>query len=181
MNPAELLSRLNPSIPDINSLPSGWGGLSPSDIAASLAGLPRPAQLVLLSRWACFAGLESEILYYTLNYTVKLWVQNGWKYPKNEGKDFLRRLSKLALIDTVFPLPCKRCKGHRRIMRREGYSITCNRCAGYGTSNLTDRERARLLDMPYSTWNGYRRQYKNIADHVACWENDALQHIKWKL
>lgn len=185
MNSAELLSRLNPHIPG-ESTGHSFDSLSWSDIAGSLAGLPRPSQLVLLSKYAMYAGCEDEILYYVLNHAVKIWSQNKWGYPREMGPGFLRRLSKLCLIDCLFPLPCKRCKGHKRTLRlgqdkAHAYSIVCPRCEGFGTSNLSDRDRAKILGIPYSTWREHRYRYKCIADTVACWNSSGLEHVKRKL
>ena len=180
MNPAELLSRLNPSIPDIDKLPPGWGGLSPSDIAASLAGLPRLAQLILLAKWAQYPGLQHELIYQLWNYAVDISIQFGWPKPPS-GQETYRKLAHLAIIEGVYPLPCRRCNGHKRTWRREGYSIICPRCIGAGTHTLSNRERCKIVGMTFYQWRQWEYRYRVISNAIQYWNNDGLRHIKNQL
>ena len=187
MDVAEILGRLNAKIPGMEGQP-GYGTLTVSDIAGGLAGLPRPSQLVLLARYSQHAGLEQDIIYYTLNYTARLWANRGWAYPREQGPDWLRKLSKLAVIELVYPLPCRRCNGKKRVTRwatRErvsGYSILCPRCTGSGTHNLSEREKAEIVGLSHSAWKAYQLKYKTILDHIAVdWEHIGLAHLKRQL
>ena len=180
MNPAEILSRLNPGSCDLDGLPPGYGGLSSMDIAASLAGLPRASQLVLMARYCQYPGLERELMYRLWNYAVDVSIEFGWPKPP-AGKELLRKMSRLAVLENIYPLPCRRCQGKRRVMRREGYAIICPRCAGGGTHTLTDRERCQITGLTYHIWRQWEPRYKLLSDAINHWDGDGIRWMKRQL
>ena len=177
---AEILGRLNAKSQDFTGLPPGYGGITPADIAGSMAGLDRGSQLVLMARYCQYPGLERELMYRLWNYAVDVSIEFGWPKPP-KGQELLRKLSRLAVLENVYPLPCRRCSGKKRVMRREGYAIICPRCTGGGTHTLNNRERCEITGLTYYQWRQWQSRYKVLSNAINYWDNDGLKHVKNQL
>ncbi|CAH6910656.1 conserved hypothetical protein [Vibrio chagasii] len=88
----------------------------------------------------------------------------------------------LALViatEIINPLHCARCHGRGTVMKYENMTVLCEHCHGYGIKWRSSRNRARLAEIPITTWS--RRNFsKLVSDWVLLIEKE-VGHAEKKL
>jgi len=94
--------------------------------------------------------------------TEEKWTKG--KTWKNHKKDTLRKLIRLAIVERLVGHICPSCNGNRGVMIAKKWKI-CPRCRGFGSSTITDMERARLIDIHPDTYRDVWRQRYRCSIH----------------
>lgn len=195
MNPAELLVLLTARTNKFERMPTGVPLLTQQDIAAALGRIQhRIASLLLRVKYAHQYDFMMELDRLIWLKVVDLWMERGWPYPKHKiGQEFRRDMGRMALAETIWPHTCPWCQGvgsmtiqRRRLRGRKrkqiGAVVMCDGCKGKGIRKPSDRQRAKLMGMPYTTWihtwSPVYREVQTLIDQV---ESVGLGAIKKRL
>lgn len=165
MNPGELIAILTAKTNQFEKLPTGKLEIDQQLLMAALARIQHPiAPLLLRVKYAqqtdCMETLDRKFWLKV----VDISYEQKWKYPKERrGKEFYRNMARMALAEAIWPHVCIACGGvgfitvKRRRLRgrkrkRVGQVIPCEHCQGKGRKLPTQRQRAKLMDIPFTSW-----------------------------
>jgi hypothetical protein len=144
-------------------------------VAAALAGLPKPAYLLLRYIWC-----QDETVYPDLFLEVEqmargLALSEGWHGFSAEEK--IQALSTLALRYFNCQFLCKVCRG-TGIMKIE----SCHACFGSGKKRLTHAVLANAVGIHRSNWlRSWNDKFNSVLQIMNEWEDDALDCLQSKL
>jgi hypothetical protein len=184
MNPAELLVLVTAKAIPLEQAISGYGRLTQYDIVYALASVKHPGASLLLR--VKFCG-QNELIH---ELDRKFWIavmtkaeQEKWPYPiKFRGKEFYRNLGRLALSESISTNICLECGGTGHEATEDGKIENCGPCRGSGRSVHSDRSRARLMGMSWSTWNSrWDDHYKQVQQIVDDWQEIGLSGMAKRL
>lgn len=181
---ARLLTRCNES--QIKGVPGGRSTnpdtLRPSDIAAGLSGLPAGVSATVLLKHCHDPASVRPLYAHLLNTAGKLAVEQRWKgYRANEkpAAKMLESMVRLAIDELMRSGVCPSCRGSKRSVNDKR---ACQRCGGTGRQNYSDRERARMVGMPRTTWRDtWARRYEQIYSVANSWDKRAERHVVRKV
>lgn len=154
---------------------TGSDKLTTADIAAGLAGLDRATALLLTAKYggSLADALEAEIPLYLQ--VVDHANRRRWKVPK--GRELLRRLTRLAIYETIHPATCPRCNGVGQRGTR-----SCPGCGGSGRANMNQRERARFAGVHGANWSRtWGARYEEVHRLTRSMEQAGLRHVRRKI
>ena len=184
MNPAELLALVTARSMPLEQAISGYGRITQYDIIYALANIKHPGASLLLR--VKFCG-QTEFIH---ELDRKFWIaiidkatEEKWPYPaKLKGKEFYRDMGRLALSESISSNICLECGGTGQEATEDGKIENCGPCRGSGRSAHSDRSRARLVGMSWSTWNHrWDDHYKQIQQIVNLWEEIGLSGMAKRL
>jgi len=165
MNPAELLVMLTARTNKFERMPTGIPDITQQDLSNALALINhRIASLLLRVKYANQYDYLQKLDIRVWLKVVSMSIENGWQYPKDRiGREFYHDMARMALAEAIWPHTCLWCHGtghiviHKRRLRgkkskRIGQVIMCEACKGTGRKRPTERQRARLMNIPLTTW-----------------------------
>ena len=125
---SEIMAMLTAQSVKMEGVGGGRGSVTPQLVAASLRGLDD--ELVL---YGCvkFSGDDISIAPLAklmLTNTLNAALREGWRISKRESVDTVKRLSIVALNESVCPRRCLRCRGAGTLNNKGA----CDRCNGTG-------------------------------------------------
>lgn len=178
MSTAEKLALMTAHGVSIGHIPGGAPYLTAEDVAGALgmAHLKRGPYLLMLAKYCGDDTVLYELYNYAWFQAVDVANAKGWKPVK--GKEYIRRMSVLAVDQVLKSQRCKSCKGVRWVG-----NTSCRRCDGSGMeAAMGGVKMSKELDMPVSTWYAtWAPRYATIANEIMFWEVDALNRIQSRL
>lgn len=176
MNPGELLSILTAKTNQFEKLPTGKSEIDQQLLMTALGLIQhRIAPLLLRVKYVHQTDYMPELDRRFWLCVVDLSIAKRWKYPKKRrGEEFYRNLARLALAENIWPHTCVACGGvgHTTVKRRRlrgrkrkriGQVVVCEHCEGKGRKEPSGRQRAKLMEVPYTTWlRHWAGPYKEI-------------------
>ena len=183
MNPASLLARITTRARILEIMASAYQRISPEDVVHAL-GLVNHTGAVLLLRvkWAGQEQFSYDLERMFWFHVIDISNREKWPYPvKMRGQEFYRNMSRLALAENISPNICMECGGSG-IEIIEGKLEDCPPCRGSGKSNHSDRSRARMLGMPWPTYqHHWQDRYKRVQQSLDLWESIGLGAVSRRL
>lgn len=181
-HPAELLGRLNAKTVDWTGAGGGKGGLSPSDVAFLLAGLPRHIEMVLLATYAAQADAWDEIREILARRVGEEAKRRRWKLRRSEASiQILTGLVDIAMEEVLQPPHCKRCSGRGTVVAK-GLVTTCSQCTGTGLGRISNAEKARRCGLhPSSFKSTWSPRLEFPVRLLRDWMVTGLSHIRNRL
>lgn len=170
---AEKLAQLMPHGASGASGGGGYSNVSRTELAGYLQNVESLPSLLVWAQYINAEGVQGQLLYEAELRVADIAADRGWRPPR--GKQLLRRMARLAVLELVEPLKCPSCRGTgaNRLGRR------CKLCRGSGNRKVTERQRARLLDVPQSTWERtWQRRYHRVLSHFESLTVEALHTIR---
>src|SRR5713226_8019910 len=174
MNPAELIARITAQTKSFQLTAKDFIRLTPEDVAHAMGKIHKRkelkhASLVLRVKYADQKELMRDLEIALWLAVVDMSNRNHWKYPKNRiGKEFYRKMARLAISENVNPQICPKCKGTNIRKLRGGKTTDCGPCDGTGHKFNSERERARFLGLSHMvfiyTWS---ERYKKVVALLA--------------
>ena len=178
---SEILTRLNAGAqwgPD--KMPGGINQLPPSIIAGALAGLGDGPYRLLWCKYVDPDDKNSLTRLITTAYLAAMDIvkREGWEIPK--GQEVYRELSRTAIIASLAPSNCPKCKGRGHVYPK--YPKTsivrpCHHCIGTGhksadadVSHISRRKKDR-----------YRYRWRVINAEYLRWEEIGVRHVRREL
>lgn len=182
-SPLELLGRVNAKTGGLS--PGAGGGsipeverLTPNDISAALAGLPRGPYLLARAKFCGDASVLSELYQIVIARTHRLAERHAWSMKR---PDLFANMATLALLEVeITPQVCKQCKGRGHVLKRKPKPIVgeCPRCGGSGKAQRSDRARARHVDVHWKSWtNTWSDRYLIVRTMLWRWEAMILKQM----
>ena len=144
----EIITRLNIKTVDFESNRGGYGGLTTSDICASMAGSNKAGMALLIERVAGSRCIHSSEFYILYRQVVDLSIAGKWMIKKNTEQ--LRTMLQMAILEHCVGGSCQSCKGAR--YQKIDLSKVCRRCKGTGHYHLTNEQKAKVISVRKSTW-----------------------------
>lgn len=176
MRPERALAKLAPAA----GMRQGSGGIpeyTAADIAAALAFCPdRVATLLVLYVWAGQSDLAQPLERAVYLMAVDRAARESWTIPK--GREYVRKMARLAILETVGQPKCSRCNGYSKEFTREDGEIDCRVCGGEGSRSLRDDMRAEIVGMHKSRWSRvWGPRYEQIMGDVRDKIAKGLRHV----
>lgn len=138
--------------------------LSSWDLAAAMSfgGASRAEALSVLAKWVQDKSAQEELFYAIYDQVVQVATKKKWRIPK--GKQLLRKLTRLAIMEHIAPCRCQRCKGRGMLYGLGRVPKVCPSCGGVGGGlYLSGREKARLVEVSGTAWrNTWLWRYNEI-------------------
>ena len=144
---SERLARLAAKSQSWQTAAGAHGAITPSDIAASLAGGSRLGYAAALLAYAQHFDMRSIAERELWLRVVDLAARERWQIQPG----MLRLLTKLAVFEAEHPARCYRCGG-RGEMRLDGKVFRCEECIGTGRGRASERQLADAAGVPKTTW-----------------------------
>ena len=144
------------------------GGERPnlSHIAGALSGVSRQAYLYAASKWIGDKSVEPELFYRIYVMVGTIAAKEKWRIPK--GKEILRGLTKLAIIEEIEAPVCPKCKGSQ-----------CKTCNHTGFLRLKGSERADLVGVSRYAWcRNWSYKYPLIVNGIRAFESEILEKLR---
>lgn len=175
---AEQLAQMNAHgvLPD--KISGSGSNHSRTEIAGALHGITDLPLHLIWSEFIDATCVQGRLWYHAEMHVIDLAVEREWFLPRHDpqrGKETLRRMARLAILELTTPLRCQSCGGTRvnRLAR------ACGKCRGTGNLVIRKGERARLLDIPYTSWRRqWRSRYHAILAHFKAQSEGALETIR---
>ena len=158
-----LLNKLVPHSVSLDSVGGGKADINACDVAAALG-------FGNLSGAACDFGFtkycDDETSAYKLmdyfNAVVnKTALTEQWAQEIGDT----RGLAQLMMLEGVYGVQCKKCKGVcSQVQCKENRLevINCEKCNGTGLGMLSQRQRARIANIPSSSWDRHFRVFRGV-------------------
>lgn len=134
-------------------------------LAGVLAGVSREAYLYAASKWIGDKSVEPELFYWVYVMVGTIAAEQKWRIPK--GKQILRGLTKLAIIEEIRDPVCPKCRGRQ-----------CKTCNYTGYLRLKGSERAALVGV--SKWAWYRhwsQKYPFVVNAIRGFEGEVVDKL----
>lgn len=146
----------------VNYQLSSRSQIRPDNVAYLLSGCSDAAISLAMVVDLGMAGNTGELWSHAMAELSQRADIQRFRSKKNE---LLVRLIHLGILEITRSGACDTCGGRKEIKSGDKY-IKCKNCCGYGRGRVTDRERARLLNIPEST---YRYEIKRIYREIWIW------------
>jgi hypothetical protein len=167
----ELFALLSAKVQRFHLAPGGIPALTAEDVAHALGMIQHDdarafARMKYCAQWHFTEGLARAIRMHMM--TRKL--DDSWRIPR---VGFLLDLAYLMLTEAIDPFTCTWCCGRAAIRDDKGLVIECQACDGSGKRPMRDMDRARMMNIPKSSWSdtwGARYRATQI-DTVDVWED----------
>lgn len=155
--------------------------LTSSDIAASIAHTSRDAQMYAYMKFVHDKSVMDELVYSLWIKMVDLANAKGWRVPR--GKEYLRKMVRLAIIENVEPMRCTNCMGVGEKSRGPSQKVErCRGCGGSGMRTITEADRADIVGMDKSTWGRkWARRYQEVMFLIQDHELELERAIRYQL
>ncbi|MCV2883326.1 hypothetical protein OE749_01275 [Aestuariibacter sp. AA17] len=163
-----LLNKLVPHGVSLDSVGAGRQQITRSDVAAALGfkGLSKPASYFGLAKYCDDNAAASKLTEYLESYIEHCASRENW----SQGLKSANGLAQLMMLEGVYGVTCKKCKGVGSVITSRNYAFSteeCGRCRGTGAMVLSGRQRASIAEISPSSWE---RHWKSRLDFL-------LQHI----
>jgi len=145
-----------------------FGGLSKSDVAYSLAGMPPHLYAFARAKYLHCTDRIPDLLAWVL--------ENS---PDNKRKF---QLARLAILESICPLHCKACGGKGIQYAQRGVVQTCETCKGSGYKAYSAAERAQLIGLHRSGWKRvWEDRYSVVFRRLQALDSQVSAHVWAKL
>lgn len=178
-DPLERLTLLAAHAIDLRPIPSSFNRLTPADIAAKLAKVPRGASLLARVKVAGQAGLVGDLIRALRTAAVEARIP----WPTNK-RTLLPKMAELALREVLDPKVCKTCSGVAELPEigednlPTGRIKVCAECNG-GKYRYTDYARYTYIGVHQEEWKRkWNRPYLEILTIAWKWEGDVRDALK---
>lgn len=195
---AELLARLGEKTTNWSSVGGGRDVITASDVAAMLAmgGADEAVGLYAIIKYANHVSMDAilydrpegdralmpligELRFRAYHRAVKTAERKGWREKAGQYRpQLVRRMSELAIAESISTGVCKRCRGVKFARLGEAVKV-CPCCKGSGVSRLSEHQKAELLNVP---WTSFRREwggrYEQIHRAIHDWDADVRAAVK---
>ena len=147
--------------------------LSASDIAASLAGLPRGPYLYAMAKYVDDGKATIALLKHMTELAKKLW---------NISDAQARVIAGAAVQYQIIGVKCSVCKGRTTLRNQRGVERECDRCEGSGQGKIKGSQLAQLLEISQQAFSQTWSKRVNILCNVLS-EHDHVvsQHLHKKM
>lgn len=159
---------------------AGAGGvrsvIDQAAVAAALAGLSDPAYWFARARFLDDPE-HARLLWDWVTDTVTAHALAGnWgELPGAQA----RRIALVAMTPSVWGVRCTSCDGRGQHNRRRGVLTTCGACHGSGRGVVSEREQARIVGVPATSWRRlWRHRVAGVARLVADLETEVDEHVR---
>ena len=167
LDPLEKLALLESHAIDWRHIPSGWQHLTASDIAGTLAKVPRGASLLVRVKYANQERFKPDLIYW-------LKVEVFDEIIKSPVQPIHDKLINLAINEVLDPRICKTCKGVGNLPV-EAKLLACEDCNG-GKYAWTEHSRATYCGIHHEVWKRrWSRMYTEILTIPWTWEGQARE------
>ena len=180
MNPAHQLLLLNPKSQSWSPV-SGFSTshsqkLRWEDVASalSLGKLSPLAYYLIRAKYCQDETCIEQLLPLVQKEATRLAREEKWR----TGGDWLLKLSRLACLEALDSMLCKRCSGR-------GYNLigkACPTCRSYGRKPMSARGRYQSIGMDKRNWERrWDGRYERLYQVLCNAENKALAHLNYQL
>ena len=184
MNPAELLSMATAKAMPLERFISGYGRITQYDVIHALSSVKHSGAILFLRVKFCgqYEFIE-ELDHIFWKSVIDLANEEKWSYPRKRiGSEFLRNMGILALSESISTNICLECAGTGMEVSQEGKIVAHGPCRGSGRSIHSDRSRARLMGISWSTWNtSLDDRYRQILQICDLWQEIGLSGMAKRL
>ena len=203
MSALEQLARLNAKTQSFTESGGGIAKITPQDIAASLAGLPKLAQEYAYVKYVTLPQAERVVCqrakydngikrietrftdnqtgaYSSLKWALRdhIRAELGQSANTSSTLELAIGLAMKEAIDPMF-LRCPKCGGSGRI---DQGAKQCGKCKGNGNFTLTDEERASRLKINKSNYSRkWKNEYAKIMRVLGELDEIIARHIRKRL
>lgn len=173
-----ILLRLNPKTQSLTLHVDGMRTtITPSDVAASLAGLPPAALWIAKALTLCDPQAYDIVRSWLLCVAIRLSHKQGWGIDHEEKKSLADIVYSDALRDR-----CPHCRGRGQAPDLETHKLApCEACSGIGFNRLSWDEKAERFGvkrrMYFLRW---RHREAEIMNRFIIHENQVVDRIKEK-
>lgn len=160
--------------------------VTPEDVAAALAGrsgacpngLPEHYANILRAKWSG-ESLTGRTRAAAIIAAKALSARERWRARIVD--DWLEPMARAALDEVVANSVCESCLGRGTIIAA-GEIIDCPICEGVGHARVSDRSRAKVLNMDHATFQyQWHKRYQLIFREFVRWEMTGLMHVAERL
>lgn len=150
------------------------------DVAAALGygNLSEPAYHLGLAKYCDDAVATTKLFGYFRQLAQCAINSNKWQDAEKRADG----LAHLMLMEGVFGVKCKACKGMGSTLKgRAGSMIRkdCEKCRGTGAGSLSQRQRGRIANVPSSSWDrNWKPRLEQLLVEVYDIERQLLCHLK---
>lgn len=160
-DPRELLSLLTAKVQRFQAAPGGIPLVTQEDLAHIL-GMIHSAEARLLARvkYALQLDYAESLACAVRRHALMMKDANSWRSPR---PDFLLDLGFMLVAESVDDHRCPWCKGVGELKLENGKVIKCEACGGTTVIKLRESDRAKLLNIPKSSWSErWSKRYRDI-------------------
>lgn len=180
MDPRRALSRMTAKSASLERSTGGTPEVTASDVAAACAGLRTNEWLLVCAKWVEPDGVMDRLFYELYLDVIEMATREQWRVPR--GREHLRRMAALAILEVLQPATCRRCAGTGYMLPEHLRHQKCPKCRGSGHIHMSGRQRARIVGMDHKGWQRHwAGRYERIYRRVAGMETSALAHIGKRL
>lgn len=178
----KLLARLNPKVTSWEGGGGGHGGMTQSDVAAALAGLPRDVEMTLRAAYAADEAAWEEIASRLRGDMLQRSKRRRWRLRGTERwPRIFNALVEIAMVEVLSPPNCRRCKG-RGVHRHRAVVKVCDRCGGSGMSRIPVAEKARRTGLhPSSFTTTWEPRLEEVVYQLRDWLDTGRRHVRDRL
>lgn len=181
MQTEKILARLTAKgigVPTGEQTGGGGGGsvIDQAAVAGALAGLSPAAYWFARARFLDDPE-HARLLWDWVTATVTTHASAGnWgEIPHPQA----RRIALVAMTPSVWGIRCPICDGRGQHNRRRGVLTTCGACHGSGRGVVSEREQARIVGVPATSWRRiWRPRVAAVARLVADLETEVDEHVR---
>jgi len=176
---AEILARLNPKTSNMDQVGiSTAEGLSQTDIAATLARLPKGPELMgWLVAYPDSQKQRTELKLYMLQKITDMVIKGNWGCPEPL---FYTNMAIMAISEVISTRICQTCNGRGEVRRLE-LKVVCHKCEGTGKEVVTQRHRYEVLGISRVAWAIWKERYESVYRMVRGWDSHMKSHVREKL
>ena len=145
----------------------------------ALAGLGRRETIYLF--WAFMPNEGPLRMRVMLNAHLMKWLKSNNQVIEHNNRAAIVRLVMQGVKGSAFQ-PCKKCETTGKALIDNEYKV-CPTCGGLGKKSISQREVARLLDIPWSTYymkKIYGQAYSELMSFCAILEGTCFKHFSNK-
>jgi len=160
MNTGELLSIMTARVATLEKMPTGIPTITQQDVLGAMGMINHPcASLLLRVKYAHQFDFMDDLEHCIMIYIEKLWRDNHW--PRYRGS--MLKLCEFLLWEHIWPRRCVSCGGIGEKTVETGKVYQCGSCKGTGVRKIHDKDRASVLEIPYTT---FRRKWSPIYQEL---------------
>lgn len=196
VNPSRAWILLTTRSPSVLLGSRGHGAMTSSDAAGLLAGLYREAFLMGMLVECGSMGDLLELHDALFDRVARLAYSRQWKLAEQRGQQIVKRMTALALYETLDDKRCPTCNGkgtttfnldeYPDLMfaptfeQLNGYEgrLRCRSCLGSSRVKLSARKRADLSGIHKDSWiRMWASRYEEVFTIPRDWLSDARRHM----
>ena len=167
----ELFALLSAKVQRFHLAPGGIPVLTPEDVAHALGMIANDdARAFARVKYCAQLDFADSLALSIRRHMMTRKLDSSWRIPR---PGFLLDMAYLMLTEAVDPFTCASCFGRAEVRDPQGRVIYCEACNGSGKRAMRDSDRARVMDIPKSSWSdpwGGRYRQTQI-ETVDVWED----------